>query len=262
MMLSGEQPFAPNGTGPSETKKIHERAKKCDLNSLDIDPMWTDKSEEAKDLIRKTVVVEPLKRLDTKNIRRHPWFNRYREELEDLYNRACAGWKKRDIPVEWLDVVEGQNGRVVHKTIAGVSQTSPHFTGNPLPRKVHQPSKLQIVMESDEVDEHKKVEETIMESDEVDEHKKVEETIGKFRIESGPKCVEDSYGSGDGDVEMADSSGGVKHNLPVGSDVGSDEEGELHHIVSAQQKGWKSAKVFAEKVAETRKNGGTGMRWA
>jgi len=237
MMLCGQQPFAPNGTGPSETKKIHQRAKKCNLNSLDIDPMWRDKSEEAKDLIRKTVVVDPLKRLDTKSIRKHPWFDRYKKELEALYNRACAGWKKRDTPVEWLDVVEGQNGRVVHKTVAGGSQTSPHFARNPLQSKVHRPSKLQKIVESDEVDEPK-----------------VEETIRKFRIDSGLKCVEDSYGTGDRDVEMADSSGGVKHIPPVDSD----EEDELHHLVSAEQKGWKSAKVFAENVAEIRKKGGHG----
>ncbi|KAF8430343.1 kinase-like domain-containing protein [Tirmania nivea] len=231
MMLCGQQPFAPNGTGPLETKKIHERAKKCDLNSLDIDPMWMDKSEEAKDLIRKTVVVEPLKRLDTKSIRRHPWFDRYREELEDLYNRACAGWEKRDTPVEWLDIVEGQSGRVVHRIVAGVSQSSPHFEGNPPQRKVHRPSKLQMIVESDEMDEQR-----------------VEESMGKFRIDSGTKYAEDPYGTGDADVEIADSSDGVKY-IPPG---GGSEEDELHYVVSAEQKGWKSAKVFAEKVAETR----------
>ncbi|KAF8431504.1 kinase-like domain-containing protein [Terfezia claveryi] len=235
MMLCGQQPFAPNGTGPLETKKIHERAKKCNLNSLDIDPIWMDKSEEAKDLIRKTVVVEPLKRLDTKSIRKHPWFDRYREELEDLYKRACAGWKKRDTPVEWLDVVEGQNGRVVHKSVAGVSQMSPHFVGNPPQGKVHRRSKLQVIVESDEM-----------------EGQNMEETMGKVRIDSDPKYVADSYDTGDGDVEMEDSSRGVKHISPVDGD----EEDKLHHVVSAQQKGWRSAKGFAEKVAETRRKGG------
>lgn len=238
MMLCGQQLFAPNGTGSLENKKIHERAVKCDLSSLDTDPMWIDKSVEAKDLVRKTVVVEQLKRLDTKSIKRHSWFDRYREELEDLYNRACAGWKRRDTPVEWLDVVEGQNGRVVHKTVAGVAQASPHFVGNHPQSKVHWPSKLQMIVESDEVDEQK-----------------VEKAMGKFRIDSSPKYVKDSCGTVDGDVEMADTREVAKYNPPV-----DEAEDELHHIVSAEQTGWRSAKVFAEKVAETRKKGGRGCK--
>ncbi|KAF8463678.1 kinase-like domain-containing protein, partial [Kalaharituber pfeilii] len=88
MMLAGQQPFALNGTGPTENKNVHDRALRCDLSSLEADPIWAEVSDYAKDLIRNLIVVDADGRLDVSVIRRHPWFSRYTDDLVPLYYRA------------------------------------------------------------------------------------------------------------------------------------------------------------------------------
>lgn len=174
MVLYGHAPFAPNGTGPAENKAIEARARKCDLSSLDRDQ---EVSSEVKDLMRKTIVVDPTKRLDAKAAKGHAWFKRYTAELEALYKKACIGWKEREVPVEWVDVVEGGQKIVPNK------RKSDYFSGkHKLPRK---PS-LEIITELDE--------------------SAIEENMGNFRIDSPFEYVEDSYGNGDGngDIDMTD----------------------------------------------------------
>lgn len=174
-MLYGQPPFAPNSTEPSESKNIHAMALKCDLSSLDTDAAWRDASHEVKDLIRKTIVVDPLKRLDIGGVRRHPWFDRYREELGELYKHACHDWVRRESPVEWIDIVEGSEGKVVNRTL-GESFAAPiPFGGYQHEREHQQPIPLQVVAESDE-----------------NSRSGLENGIGRFRIDSAAGCVMDS----------------------------------------------------------------------
>ena len=174
-MLYGQPPFAPNGTEPSEAKNIHAMALKCDLSSLDTDASWQDASQEVKDLIRKTIVVDPLKRLDIGGVRRHPWFNRYREELEELYKHACHCWTRRESPVEWIEIVEGVDGRVINRTLGENPTTPTTPRGYQHKREQHRSSPLQTIAEPDE-----------------NGRSGLEENIDRFRIDSAAGCMVDS----------------------------------------------------------------------
>ena len=82
---------------------IHARARRCDLSSLETNPAFATVSLEAKDLIRKLIVVNPAARLDVRGVRKHCWLARHHQILEDLYRRACDGWQPTCESREWIE---------------------------------------------------------------------------------------------------------------------------------------------------------------
>ena len=234
MMLSGHAPFAPNGTGPAENKKIHARAAKGDLSSLDT---WVNVTDEAKDLIRKTVVVDPNARLDVKGVRKHMWFGRYKQELEDLYEHACARWERRTQPVEWIEEVDtGTHGKIVSRHVgehpeAAITTHLPSLHLSPRKRQ-----RLQMIAEEGEG----------ISSLVEDSRNTIESYISRIRIDSRANLIPDSQPhTKTANMETLNHKQGDNYQFTLIQD-------EIHNLVSCEQKGWERATSFAKKVEEKR----------
>jgi len=66
MLLSGSPPFYDD-----ENEDLFEKIKKC---KYDFDyENWDNISEEAKDLVKRILVLEPSKRLTCEEMLKHPW---------------------------------------------------------------------------------------------------------------------------------------------------------------------------------------------
>lgn len=67
-MLSGEPPFYDD-----DAFELFEQIKKCEFDFKK--PVWRSVSTEAKDLVQKLLVADPLVRLDAAGVLAHPWLS-------------------------------------------------------------------------------------------------------------------------------------------------------------------------------------------
>lgn len=82
ILLVGYAPFQRGDTdagGEDEQRAVLRRSVRGDFNLDDME--WTHVSSEAKDLVKKMLVVEDAKRISTEDALRHPWIVRQQEQL-------------------------------------------------------------------------------------------------------------------------------------------------------------------------------------
>lgn len=86
ILLAGYPPFHDNSE-PAMFQKI----RKGDFNFDD--PAWDDVSEDAKDLIRNLIVIDPSKRLSADEALQHRWIKRREPSRKVLrIDKVCGGW--------------------------------------------------------------------------------------------------------------------------------------------------------------------------
>lgn len=97
-MLIGRPAFTINETSTSRhdsAAAIIAAAAECDLRVLDDPDIWGDIGMEAKDFIKRLLVLDERARLTADQALSHAWFTeeRYPEPIVARYDHAVAGWK-------------------------------------------------------------------------------------------------------------------------------------------------------------------------
>ncbi|KAI4195582.1 MAG: hypothetical protein LQ348_002431 [Seirophora lacunosa] len=97
-MLIGRPAFAMSqaSTGRQDsTAVVIAAAARCDLRVLDDPDIWGDIDEQAKDFIRRLLVLDERARFTAQQALLHGWFTQMRHRaMTDSYDQAIAGWKR------------------------------------------------------------------------------------------------------------------------------------------------------------------------
>ncbi|KAJ3384011.1 Checkpoint kinase 2 [Lobulomyces angularis] len=91
VMLTGQFPFGSD----EDQRTLFMRIKKADFSFIQ-ESIWSTVSDNAKDLIKKLLVVDPHIRLDVEESLHHPWICEQRELLDKLYFKMMkkCDWKE------------------------------------------------------------------------------------------------------------------------------------------------------------------------
>lgn len=96
-MLIGRPAFAmsqPSIGRQDSTAVVIAAAARCDLRVLDDPDVWGDIDEQAKDFIRRLLVLDERTRFSAQQALLHGWFTQRRDRaMTDRYDGAIAGWK-------------------------------------------------------------------------------------------------------------------------------------------------------------------------
>lgn len=109
VLLSGMSPFDQGDLSSSEIIRI---VCKCKFRHLYTHSAWKKIGTPAKDFVRRLICIDPMKRMNVGQAKRHPWLGQYERELEDLYMRATQGWVKRCYKVEMEEFEEADESSV------------------------------------------------------------------------------------------------------------------------------------------------------
>ncbi|OJJ48268.1 hypothetical protein ASPZODRAFT_92708 [Penicilliopsis zonata CBS 506.65] len=93
VLLTGGSPFR----DPSTYEYSVERARRCDLELLEMDLRRVHAGKRATDFIRRLLVLDEMERMDVKQAVQHNWFTNaaHRQGFEELYRRAIQNWEPR-----------------------------------------------------------------------------------------------------------------------------------------------------------------------
>ena len=99
--LFGSQSYftlATSKANPSE-EEIMREAMKCDFNWLDCGLEWHAMSCEAKDLVKRLLVLDDVARLRARSSLGHMWFTAGSgKEVIARYEKSIQGWHSRAVP--------------------------------------------------------------------------------------------------------------------------------------------------------------------
>ena len=93
---------------------ITAAAARCDLTTLDTEPLWKDISSHAKDFVKQLVRLEENMRLTAEQALDHPWFTRGGRKgiLQKMYEDATKSWKPHRTELDYIEdldvLIEGR----------------------------------------------------------------------------------------------------------------------------------------------------------